>query len=200
MRTVDFTDRLSLRYTSISKVELDDVRDLVTPLTDGQRSRLWKKFIESYSYNTPPKPAVFVKLLGDTPRGESKEIVAVCETCKISMPVDLRSCVQCGGELICGYKGNNFIYVHQACPDCVKFVLNETIGAHCRYWGVGLDGARLRGDAFEAQKDLCKSCPCKVCCREERIFRSDFELYKQLSVRGDFKGGFERRVKREGKS
>ena len=35
-----------------------------------------------------------------------------------------------------------------------------------------------------------KNCECKICCREERIFKTSYETYKNLTAKGEFADGY----------
>lgn len=193
MKQKDVISELQKRYPDITQVVLEDIESVISGATVYQVGWIWRKFLEEYTYNSAPKPAVFAKLMKETPRKEIPEIAHGCLRCRISYPVEIAFCPICGEEMACVYKGKNYKHVNRHCSECEKFVYDKTFGAHCENWGVDIDSLGLQGEAKKMQLDMCRTCECQVCCRGERIFRQDFNLYQELEVKGDFKNGFKRR-------
>ena len=67
--------------------------------------------------------------------------------------------------------------------------------AHSASSGDTADRMASGRSAYKEQIERCKKCPCKICCRAERIYRTNYDLYKEMTARGDFKDGYMPRPK-----
>lgn len=203
MLTVEFMQKLEERYPSMTRELGRDITNLINPLDRNQRQQLWDVFIDSYEFNTPPRRAVLVKLMMKEgiykKRGDTHVYYCYCKDCGIGYPTDVKCCQLCGKEFHGVVQSDrlpdNFMRMHQECETCARFEPYETYGSFCQLWGIQQTEWHLEGPAYKEQIERCKKCPCKICCRAERIYRTNYDLYKEMTARGDFKDGYMPRAK-----
>jgi len=200
MTTVEFMQQIEKRFPAIQKEMGMDISKLIEPLKDNQRMTLWDKFLDTYEYGTPPRRAVFVKImavLGILRSGSGNEIYYYfCEKCGIGYPINICKCNVCNGELKL-YEGKtlprSYMKMQQSCSSCSRFIPFESTGAMCKYWGMKQEDWGLYGQPYRDQLENCKRCECHICCRGQRIYNTDYKLYRDMIKTGELKGGWEQK-------
>jgi hypothetical protein len=102
MTTQTFGANVTERFKGATAVELRDIAEAVSPLTDMGRDVLWRAFLDSYEYSTVPKRAVFTKLIDkhDCQRQQRQDVGGGHDYC----------CLVCGAR----YE----IAEGRCCPNC----------------------------------------------------------------------------------
>lgn len=200
MNAVEFMQQLENRFPAIKKDMGMDIIRLIEPLDGSQIKEIWETFLDSYEFSTPPRRAVFVKIMGrlginrSSYRGEI--YYYYCEKCGMGYPVTVNKCQVCGKELALtkgrGYPPS-FVKMHQACATCKKFVPFQTIGSSCEYWGRSSEEWGLNGVDYNIQLSKCNKCECRICCRAQRIYNTDYSVYKSMIDNGELEGGWEKK-------
>lgn len=196
MLTVEFMKKLEDRYPNMTTELGQDISRLIETLDGPRRDMLWAAFIDNYDYNTPPRRATFTKLLMKeglySKPTNTKFYVGHCKDCNVFFPYNVRECPLCGKDFIMLATEeipSNLIKMHDSCASCNRFIPYETTGARCELWGLHQSDWHLNGSSYTMQIERCKKCECRICCREELIFRTNYDLYKEMLARGDFKDG-----------
>jgi hypothetical protein len=177
---------------------LDDIISLIKTISDDDRDALWRAFVDSYDYNAPPKRATFKKLMYKDGIREKQEktYYMYCKACQAGYPTDIKTCYYCGKELKMhvGELPVKYIEMWRYCEMCEKFAPGIQ-GAVCKYYGSNSFAWGLSRDAIKEQLTICKTCPCRLCCTEEKVFRGNYREYQDMAARGEFRGpaGFERK-------
>jgi hypothetical protein len=198
MTAEDFIVQLRDRYETISKANLEDINSLIGSLSMNDMDLLWESFINSYEFNSPPKRAVFKKLmykLGIVEYKKGEVSYSYCKSCGIGYPTDVRACYRCGKALVVciGDKlPRNYVRMQRYCYMCKRF-LEGIKGAECKLYGLGPHQWNMSQDDTRRQIEICKKCECRRCCYEERIYRNEFVRYADMTAQGEFVGptGFE---------
>jgi len=166
-----------------------DINQFIDALDDDTRNNLWNAFVESYDYNTHPRLATFTKLMekhGLRKREPQGVYVGFCKTCNVTFPHTVGDCPICGNQqtiMKVGVIPKNYIRMQSHCGSCQRFTPHGTTGAMCRFYGK--DDFRL-----ESERDQCKTCECKICCREARIFNNSTNVHRDMRIKGEFEGGY----------
>ena len=193
MTTTDFIALLQERYETITQATLDDLSALVKTLSDSDRDILWEAFIDSYEYNVPPKRATFKKLIhkaGLRERKNDKVYFGYCKRCKTGYPTDIRVCHYCGRELsICVGPDlpERYLEMKRYCETCSRFTEGIT-GSVCKFYGYDSHRWGLSEEDTIEQLEVCRICPCRLCCYEERIILHEPHRYREMAARGEFNG------------
>ena len=193
MTMTDFIALLQERYETINQATLDDLSALVKTLSDSDRDILWEAFIDSYEYNVPPKRATFKKLIhkaGLRERKNDKVYFGYCKRCKTGYPTDIRVCHYCGRELsICVGPDlpERYLEMKRYCETCSRFTEGIT-GSVCKFYGYDSHRWGLSEEDTIEQLEVCRICPCRLCCYEERIILHEPHRYREMAARGEFNG------------
>lgn len=171
-----------------------DIVDLVKNLEPDQRNRVWEAFINTYVYTRPPRRADFyrvMKEIGVFPKAETKYVYwYVCNNCNAAYSLESRACPQCKGRERKLHYGEQypkkFIQAHESCYTCK--VYDKYGKFYCPYWGRYTPGKKLEemsGEEARLQPQICRECPCRLCCQAERLSKENYQLYRERFMQGE---------------
>lgn len=101
MTAASFIAELLERYEDTPKAVVGDIHDLVQGFTAKDRKELWRAFLDSYTFKSPPNRAVFVQLakqLGIEWQGTPLKTSYQCKSCGRNENDLFYKCPQCGNH------------------------------------------------------------------------------------------------------
>ncbi len=172
MTITEFLNNLESRYPAkIKSAQAQDIRDLLEGISPQSLDKLWTRFIDTYDYARPPMRADFYKIMQTIGIGKASKYFFYyqCKECGSQYSCTSRRCPKCRSWERTLHEADQlprgFIKAHRDCADCKLY---ET-GVYCPMWG-------READRIEQK---CSRCQCKVCCDNERMYRTDYPSYRK---------------------
>lgn len=183
MTSDDFIQRLRLRHpTKAGSVEaiLSDIKQFLVSIPPQRIEHLWEHYIKTYERDPMPRRAHMEKMAKEAGigRAQSERMAYRCKDCGTVYPMRSKGCPVCRTQqhdaqmIMYSTLPKESVRVQEDCW-CCELYSEFAIGPVCKTFG------RMPEDPA-----VCLSCECRQCCHDERIYRSDKNLYQELASAG----------------